>query len=338
MNKHAHPSDLSCAIVLLFLVVMGCRESAKQPDWTKAKKIAGFEQKLAHISGLVIDEKVAYLTVGGNLADQRRGLGGLRKVALDWGEVTILDDGKKDLPQSDLGGLAIDEKFIYWNVGGKILRLAKERGQPETIVSEDVGIGIDLAVDNEKIYWANHSYYSPNTPTKPSPIYVASKKGGKAEIFADQQKVPHDIVLDEKFLYWVTPTAILKQAKSGGLPQVVFQATDKEGVDELAQDGENLFFAFRGAGESRWALRKISKQGGEPKTLAKTVTLGQVAIDDANIYFFDEHNLNKDALCRVSKNGGEVARLDTGYSSGLIAQSKTLIYFAAGDDLYSFPK
>ncbi|MGA9994840.1 MAG: hypothetical protein WBP93_05455 [Pyrinomonadaceae bacterium] len=333
-----YPGFMS-AVALLLGAVLGCGGLSKQPvaEWTKARKIAGKEQKLSHISGLVIDGKFAYVTMGGTIADQKEGTSGLRKVALDSGAVTNLDNGE-NLPQSDYGGVAIDEKFIYWNAGGNILRVSKDGGKPEAVASEHVGIGVDMAVDNEKVYWANHGYYSPNSPTRPSPIYAVAKQGGQAEIFADQQNIPHSLVLDEKFVYWLTPTNILKQAKSGGQAQVIYQATDKEGVDILAQDKENLYFGFRGAGESRWALRKVSKQGGDAQALVKTITLTQFAVDDTNIYFFDEHSLMKDDLCRVSKQGGEVAKLDTGYASGVIAQSDSLVYFASLDDIFSFTK
>lgn len=326
------------SMILLLAMILGCSQLTNPvAEWTKARKIAGKEQRLSHISGLVVDDKFAYITIGGTVADQNAGTSGLRKVALDSAAVTNLDNGE-NIPQSGYGGIAIDEKFIYWNAGGKILRVSKDGGKPEAVASENVGISVDIAVDNEKVYWANHSYYSPNSPTRPSPIYAVSTQGGRTEIFADQQHIPHSLVVDEKFVYWVTPTSILKQAKAGGQLQVVYQATDKEGVDELAQDAENLYFGFRGAGESRWALRKVSKQGGEPQTLVKTYSLKPVVVDETNIYFFDEDSLAKDALCKVSKNGGEVARLDIGYASGVIAQSKTLVYFAGLDNIYSFTK
>jgi hypothetical protein len=54
--------------------------------------------------------------------------------------------------------------------------------------------------------------------------------------------------------------------------------------------------------------------------------------------FFVEATLLLDAFCKVSKNGGEASTLDAGYSSGAIAQSKTMIYFASLDDIYSFTK
>ena len=337
MNLFERSSGFGCAILLLLAAVFGCKQMAKQPEWPKAKKIAGKEQGLSHISGLVLDDKFAYVLIGGTIADQNEGHSGLRKVALDSGAVTSLDNGEKT-PQSDYGGLAIDDKFVYWNAGGNILRISKEGGTPETIAGDHVGIGIDLAIDNEKVYWANHGYYLANSPTKPSPIYVVAKQGGKVEAFSAEQNIPHSLALDENFVYWVTPSSIVKQAKVGGVAEVLYQASDKEGVDELTQDKENLYFGFRGAGESRWALRRISKQGGEPQTIVKRYSLKPVVVDETHIYFFDEDGLTRDLFCRVSKNGGEVEKLDSGYASGVIAQRATRVYFASLDDILSFPK
>ncbi|HST53495.1 MAG TPA: hypothetical protein VLJ61_15900, partial [Pyrinomonadaceae bacterium] len=266
------------------------------------------------------------------------GTSGLRKVALDSGAVTNLDGGE-NLPQSETGGIATDDKFIYWNAGGKIMRVPKDGGSPEVVAKDNVGIGVDMLVDGEKVYWANHSYYSPNSPSVPRPIYAVAKRGGVAEIFADAQNIPNSLVADEKYVYWLTQNSISKQAKSGGQPpQVVYKISDKEGVDQLAGDADSLYFGFRGAGESRWALRKISKQGGEPQTLVKTYSLKPVVIDDTSVYFFDEDGMTSDLLCKVSKQGGEVTRLDSGYASGVIAQSGTAVYVASLDDIYCFAK
>lgn len=111
--KRMKKLNLILPFMSLLTVISGCGELTKPAaEWSKAKKIAGKEQKLSHVSGLAVDDKFAFVTVGGNLADQKEGLSGLRKVALDSGAVTVLDDGK-ELPQSDYGGIALDEKFVY---------------------------------------------------------------------------------------------------------------------------------------------------------------------------------------------------------------------------------
>ena len=337
MKKFSNAITFMGALSVLFGMILGCGESAKTPQWTKARKIAGKAQGLSHISSMVVDDKFAYVIIGGTVADQNEGNSGVRKVALDTGAVTSLDNGE-NFPQSENGGMGTDDKFLYWNAGGKIWRIAKEGGKAEAVATEKVGIGIDMVVDNEKIYWTNHGYYSPGKLPSPSPVYFVAKQGGKTGIFADEQNIPHNVIADEKFVYWVTPTSVVKKAKAGGEVQTLYQATDKEGIDELAQDAENLYFGFRGAGDSRWNLRKVSKQGGEPQTLVKNYSLSQVAIDDANIYFFNEDGMFSEVLCKVSKQGGEVTTIDGGYSSGIIVLSKTEIFFVGGDNIYNFQK
>lgn len=329
--------NLLTALVGLAFVVLGCSNAAKDPEWTKGKKIAGKEQGLSHISNIVVDDRFAYVIIGGTVADSNAGTNGLRKVDLATGAVTVLDDGKR-MPQSEQGGLVADEKYLFWNAGGSILRIAKEGGTAEVVVSENVGIGIDMAVDNERVYWANHGYYSAGTPNEPKPLYSVLKSGGKAEIFADAQMTPGSISVDEKFVYWRTSSAVLKLAKTGGVAETLVPVSDREGVDEIVLNGDDVYFGFRSAGNSRWTLKKVPKKGGEPVTVAKTFSVKPFVIDDASVYYFDEASTFTDGLYKVAKGGGEAIKLDTGYASGAIAQSKTMVYFATLDDIISFQK
>ena len=91
------------------------------------------------------------------------------------------------------------------------------------------------------------------------------------------------------------------------------------------------------AGEFEMGL-KISKSGGDAVTLVKRYSLKPVVVDDANVYFFDEEGMYKDALCRIPKNGGEVTRYDIGYEGGPVTQSKRQVYFSGLDDILSFQK
>lgn len=336
MNK----LNFTITIMSLLTMILGCvgMDSKPKPEWTQSRKIAGREQKFSHVSGIVVDDKFAYVTMGGTIADMNEGTNGLRKIALDTGAVTVLDNDRKHTPQSETDGFAADEKYVYWNTGGSLMRIAKDGGAAETVVSAEVGVGVDLAIDNEKIYWANHYYYSSKNPAQPSPIFMAAKQGGKAEIFVDGQDVPGNIVVDEKYVYWRAASGLFKQSKASGQPQQILQLDDREGVDELAQDAENLYFTFRAAGSSYWVLHKISKNGGERQMLAKTYGVSGLVVDDANVYFIDEDSASPHALFKVPKNGGAVVRLDGGYSGGTIAQSKTQIYLASLDDIYSFAK
>lgn len=336
--KPAHfRRNLVAALVGLAFTALGCGQAGNAPEWPKGRKIAGKERGLSHISDIVVDERFAYVIIGGTIADANAGTSGLRKVELATGAVTILDDGKR-MPQSEQGGLVADDKYLYWNAGGSILRMAKEGGTAEVVVSENVGIGIDMAVDDRSVYWANHGYYSAGSPSVPQPVYCAVKTGGRSEVFAGEQMVPGDIVIDDQFVYWRSAAGIIKKARSGGTPQTVLATTGNENAAELVINGDDLYFAFRAEGISRFALKKISKNGGEAVTIAKTISARPFVIDDANIYFFDEASTFTDGLYKVAKAGGEVTRLDTGYSGGAVTQGKTAIYFLTLDDIISFQK
>ncbi len=321
----------------LLFVMLGCGESKKDVQWDKSKKIAGKEQRLSHISSLVIDGKYAFVSVGGTLADQRDGNSGIRRVELTTGEVTILDDGTT-LPQSELGGLAADDKYLYWNTGGSIRRIAKDGGKAEQVVGENVGIGIDLIVDDEKVYWINHGYYVAGQAPVPQPVFFAPKGGGNTEVFADAQLTPHSLVADNTHVYWQTASALMKQLKTGGPAESVYTLEEGAGIDHLAQDANSLYFGLRGKGESRWNLMKIAKTGGEPVTLVKRISAMPFVVDDANVYFFNEGGLTTTALNKVPKDGGEPVSLDSGYASGGLALGGDKIYFASLDDILSIQK
>src|SRR5262245_2384398 len=111
------------SLLLLLSSILAC-SGAQQPvvEWSKCKKLAGKNEKLSHIEDMAIDEHCVYVAMGGTIADQQSHRSGIRKIQLETGAVSTLDDGQA-LPQSELGGLSIDEKFLYWNAGGEIFRI-----------------------------------------------------------------------------------------------------------------------------------------------------------------------------------------------------------------------
>lgn len=335
-------SNLLFALLAIGAFAFGCSSRRGLPgntkaEWTRSQKLAGKDKGLSHVSGLAVSGDTVFATVGGTVADQNEGNSGLRRISVAGGTVDKLDSGAR-LPQAEQGGIAIDDKCVYWNAGGSIFRIPLGGGTAETIVSENVGVGIDMALDKEKVYWANHGYYSPGEPAKASPLYSAAKVGGPAEVFAGPQLVPGNVVIDDEYVYWTTPSSIVKRSRSGGDAKTVFQASDGEGVDGLQADAGSLYFGLRGAGRSRWSLQKIAKSGGSHQLIAKTLSLKQFVIDDSDVYFFDEADMSSDALCRVPKTGGDVVVLDTGYAGGAMAQNKTHIFFSSLDDIYSIAK
>lgn len=323
--------------LILLVLVFGCGEAKEEAQWPKSRSIAGRKQGLSHISGLLVDGKFAFVAIGGTIADQNDGTNGIRRIALDTGEVTVVD-ASNNLTQVESGGMASDEKFIYWNAGGSIWRCAKDGGRPERVVSENVGIGIDMAVGKGRIFWVNHGYYVAGASAPPRPIYSVSNMGGHSEIFADNQEIPHDIVADDKFVYWHTSAALMKQLLTGGEPVAIVKIDPGAGLGGLSQDKDSLYFGFRRKGESAWALTRIEKNGGEPITLVERYAIESSLSDNKNIYFFRDNEWSAYSLCRIAKTGGDVTVLDSGYAGGALAAEGDSIYFAGLDDLWSIAK
>lgn len=123
----------------------------------------------------------------------------------------MLDDGKK-YPQAEQGGIAQDDKYVYWNSGGEIARIAKDNGKREAVATEFVGIGLDMTLDNDGYIGQIMVTIHRERRSRLARLIRWQRPGGKAEIFADKQMAPGNIVVDDKFVYWTTPSSLMKQA------------------------------------------------------------------------------------------------------------------------------
>src|SRR5262245_46809895 len=132
---------LFVSLLLICLVILtGCKVLPKEPDWTKSKLLAGRAQKLSHISALIADERYVYVAMGGTIADQQEGKSGIRRIALDSGEVTVLESGDYLPAAPGNKGLAVDEKYLYWSIVGGIVRIPKAGGKAEVVTANSAGI------------------------------------------------------------------------------------------------------------------------------------------------------------------------------------------------------
>jgi hypothetical protein len=318
----------------LFGFLSGCKPSPPKPSWPKSKKIAGKEH-LMHVEALAVDEQYAFVVVGANLADQQEGKTGVRKVSLGDGNVTVFEKGDY-FPAEGRDAVAVDDRYFYWTSTGKILRQLKTGGQIEVVTADSVGIGLDLAMDKERLYWANHSYEGPNMqPIKA--IYSVKKNNGKTEIFVEGQYIPNNLIVDEKFLYWTSGNKILKKPTNGADVQTVYEVAEKENISGLRQDADTLYFS---AGNSKHALYRLAKQGGEAAKLVDDIfSVAQFAVDDRDVYYFIARGFTETEICKVPKTGGAVAQVDTGsYAQGSLVVGITDIYFSDGFGLFSIAK
>jgi hypothetical protein len=122
------------------------------------------------------------------------------------------------LPQANVGFNIVsqDETHLYWywhyNDDKRIVRLAKQGGQPETLaeVSSDIDWVGRVLVDAENVYWATST--QEGSTSEPGSIvrsrfHRAPKAGGAAVVLAEVEgPVPlllqTDMAMDDRCLYW----------------------------------------------------------------------------------------------------------------------------------------
>lgn len=311
----------------LLLVILGCSQAQKHPEWQKAKVLA---EKLDHPNALTADGEFLYFITGGTIASLNEGTSGVWKMPLAGGQPIQLFKGfKKDdksvvLP--DTFFLAVDEKYVYWS-SGTIWRTPKTGGESAPIT---FGSPTDFALDEERIYW--HNFGGENAP--PTPIYFADKKGGAAKPLTEPL-ITSGIVADKEFIYWVQTDGIYKISKTGGEKSKIYSALEKQNLSDLIADTDNFYFT---QGDGRNALYKLAKSGGEAVKIAPSINHAhQFFVDEYNIYFVLNESSFSAALVKISKNGGEVTKLDSGHIASMTI-GKEKIFVSDVQKIYALEK
>ena len=291
------------AALIVVGLVIGCSQTAKAPDWTKAAVLA---DNLDHPGALTADDKNIYFVTGGTIASLNEGTSGVWKMPIGGGAPVQLFKGyKKDektvvLPDNYV--MATDDKYLYFSAGS-IYRVPKDGGEAQVITP---GFPTEMAVDNERIYW--HNFVGEGMHS--TPAYSVDKKGGEAKPMTGAVNISA-IVIDGEFLYWAQPDGIYKVPKGGGEPGKVYAAADKTDISGLAIDGEDLFFT---SGTGRNALMGVSKKGGDAVKIADEINQTYpFYAEGGNVYFIKNEGTFGTSLNSVSKNGGQAAKLDSGY-------------------------
>jgi hypothetical protein len=312
------------ALSILFGLLSGCELSTREPEWTKSKVLA---TKLDHPQAVAVDEKFIYFVSGGTVASQHEGTNNVMKMPVEGGTPSVVfKGGDKYIP--DTFFLTLDEKYAYFSVGS-LVRVPKDGGELEEI--SIAGMPTEFVMDDENYYW--HPFVGEGMP--PAPIYAMPKKGGTARASTDPRPSANGLCLDDRFIYWIQTTGIYKQPKNGGEITQVYSTPAGQISSGLRQDADSFYFT---QGESKHALYKLSKKGGEPVQLAKSINSAvDFVVGETDVYFRREKNFNTDYLSKVSKNGGDVVDLDSGYLQSL-AVGKTLIYFTDINTIYSIPR
>lgn len=319
-----HKLNLIIALSLLLATILGCKETAKTPEWSKAKI---FLDNLDHPSVLVTDDKNLYFVTGGTIASLNEGTSGVWKVSLNGGQPVQLFKGyQKDektvyIPSTYV--ITTDEKYVYFSTG-TIFRVPKDGGNAEEITA---GNPTEMALDDENIYW--HDYVGEGM--KDVPIFSVSKKGGERKTLTDAANIS-DIVVDKDFLYWSQADGIYKVSKKGGEKIRVYAAANGKRINAMTADANSLYIIENDT------LLQISKDRNSNKIIAEKVNYtNKFYADEANIYFVKNEGSFGTSLNKVSKNGGEIVKIDDGYLASFTA-GKDKIFVSDVAKIYEISK
>jgi hypothetical protein len=316
-------------LLLTFALMLACIPGCKPAVW-KARVLA---DKQDHPSKIVSDGSSVFYVTGGTVASRNEGTNNVNRISLKDGSVSVLVKGGEQLPSDTL---AVDDKFVYWSVPGRIFRVPKAGGESEMIVSDAPGKPDEMVLDDENIYWLVWG----GSGSHNMPVLFAKKTGGSTQTLATGQEGYSGLCVDRDFVYWVAAKGISKVAKTGGPDTLLYRNPNRGPMSGLVHDSENLFYAQMD-NRNDWVLMKISKKGGEPTRLAPSISeVMDFVADENSIYYFGSETASDYALRKVSTNGGEPTTLDRGQDSWnkYLAVDQSQVYFTTIAKVYVVPK
>jgi hypothetical protein len=165
-------------------------------------------------------------------------------------------------------------------------------------------------------------------PTPPSAAVDAGSETN-AEILARSSVSdwPTTIAVDGKYVYWPSPTGIMRVPKAGGAAEIV--AVTSGGVSAIAVDATSVFFAVGGG------IHRAPLAGGDSMLLASGTVTNAIALDATFVYWAD----NRGPIQRVRREGGDTEQIafSGGYPSRLAMEANRLYWLDATGILTTTP-
>ena len=212
--------------------------------------------------------------------------GTVRSVPVAGGTSTVLVSGQS-YPQF----VAVAAGEVYWvNSPGypdTVSVVPQEGG--ETVILYSTSNSIDsIAADASGAYFTVGG--DPGSPDAGMLVH-ASPSGDEIVTLADEQSSPHDVVVRDGQLYWVTgeqlnEQTLLTMPATGGTPTALATAL---GISALAVDDSDAYFATAATNpDPNGSLSWLPLAGGEPNVLVAGVSLvSGIALDRDFVYWID---------------------------------------------------
>lgn len=298
--------------------------ASKPKSWVRSTHLA---DNVDHPLGLVVDGDYLYFVSGGFV----RAENAVRRVPTAGGPVeTLVKIG------SLIGGeLAVDATHVYFTSDGDnaIMRVSKTGGEATQLAK--VAAPKYLALDATHVYFVTLAREDSG-----GTVQRIAKAGGAPEVLTSGQPGLDSVVVDAQHVYFRSNKGVWKLAKTGGAPQNLVPATEKQKVLRLVADDSHLYFFLETSAAGKYAVARLPKNGGTPETLSPVVdSAGRLALSDTHVYFFRAANLNDNLLAKVPKAGGPAETVDgAGPNNGYLTVAFGNAYFPDVATIYRVPK
>lgn len=296
----------------------------KPKTWVRSTRLA---DNVDHPLGLAVDGEHLYFVSGGFV----RAENAVRRVPTAGGPVETLVK-----ISSLIGGeLAVDATHVYFtsDSDNAILRVSKSGGEATQLAK--VAAPKYLALDATHVYFVTLSREA-NGGT----VQRIAKAGGPPEVLTSGQPGLDSVVVDAQHVYFRSNQGLWKLAKTGGAPQSLVTITEKQNLKRLVADDSYLYFFLETSRSGKFAVARLSKNGGTPEVLSPIVdSAGRLALSDSHVYFFRAASLNDNVLAKVAKTGGEAETVDgAGPNNGYLTVAYGNAYFPDVATIYRVPK
>lgn len=325
-------SALSFVAILLTTLILGCQPTTQgpaPPSWTKSRVLA----KEDHPSNILTDGSFLYYVTGGTVASKDAGTNNIKRLSLKDGQVTVLVKGGERIPNEALalddkylywsdggsilrvlkeGGqsetvvastqmpaeMVVDDENVYWllwigenSPPRPVMFAPKQAGSEAKQLAPPQSGANGICVDDHYVYW-----------TTPQGIKKLPKTGGEpALLHAPPTSMWPTIGLaqDTENLYYAQMnnkgySALMKLPKTGG--EAIQIAPGINHTRSFVLDELYVYYFDEEKGYGSFgpiALRKVSKQGGEPVTLdiGSAGWIDHIDVDDKQVYFTNLENV-----------------------------------------------
>ncbi|MFS8064887.1 MAG: hypothetical protein ACMG6S_00820 [Byssovorax sp.] len=165
----------------------------------------------------------------------------------------------------------------------RVITLAEQQKQPPS-----------LAVDAQRVYWANHGVKRPTYFKDGSVACAPWSGGGRPDIIAKDQPLASSIAVDDAWIYWMTattydephvPGALWKRRKEGG---EIIQLASWDWIEAgtITLDATHVYWMS----PIHALLFRVRKEGGEPEQLMAAVPGNAVSpsslfVDERCVYW-----------------------------------------------------